>query len=213
VNGAARQRLRGLSQAFADPFPDGRSYPIPAAGPERRRHRRLRWLVYLRVASLTRNPMRRQAVKRSHNPEDGVQSMPKKPVDPREVYERGLADPSSLRGTERMVFAFVEFENLMDREGWGHFFIYEHHFAWYAELKEWPGRIGDIDSLAVLEDFEAFVRRHGAQISSEPSFGLSMAAVKTPSGNVPIGGAAMQRLLGLAGTKSPHTWRVRASGC
>lgn len=82
-----------------------------------------------------------------------------------DVYERGLRDLSSLQGAERLVFMLQDFDNLMEMEGWVHFFIYENDFIWYFEMKEWLQIIGDRASLAVLEDFEAQLKAHGVPLS------------------------------------------------
>jgi len=55
----------------------------------------------------------------------------------------------------------MDFDNLMEMEGWDHFFLHEHHFVWYAEMKEWLRQAGDEASLAVLADYEGWLREQG----------------------------------------------------
>jgi hypothetical protein len=86
------------------------------------------------------------------------------PLDPLAVYDKGLASLARLVGVERLVFMLQDFDNLMEMEGWDHFFVYEHHFAWYAEMKEWLGQIGASTSLAVLDDYESHVRSMGFEV-------------------------------------------------
>jgi hypothetical protein len=63
------------------------------------------------------------------------------------------------------VFMLQDFDNLMEMEGWDHYFLYEHHFVWYSEMKDWLRRIGDEASLAILSDYEAHVRSRGFEFS------------------------------------------------
>jgi hypothetical protein len=86
-------------------------------------------------------------------------------LDPLTVYDKGLEGLDRLAGVERLVFMLQDFDNLMEMEGWDHFFLYEHHFAWYAEMKDWLRGIGAAASLAILEDFEAHVRSQGFEVS------------------------------------------------
>lgn len=86
-------------------------------------------------------------------------------LDPLAIYDRGLADLNNLAGPERLVFMLQDFDNLMEMEGWDHFFLYEHHLAWYAEMKEWLRQIGDEASLAVLSDYESHVSSEGFELS------------------------------------------------
>jgi hypothetical protein len=86
-------------------------------------------------------------------------------LDPMDIYERGLRDLSSLRGEERLVFMFQDFDNLMEMEGWDHFFTYEHHFIWYAEMTESLRKIGDEASLCVLENYENHLKARGVGMS------------------------------------------------
>jgi hypothetical protein len=85
-------------------------------------------------------------------------------LDPMDIYERGLRDLSCLQGPVRLVFMLHDFDNLMEMEGWDYFFLYEHHFFWYSEMKDWLRTIGDKTSLAVLQDFESHVRAHGVAL-------------------------------------------------
>src|SRR5271166_6358426 len=86
-------------------------------------------------------------------------------LDAMDIYERGLRDLSSLKGRERLVFMLQDFDNLMEMEGWEHFFLYECHFAWYSEMKEWLSTIGDRASLAVLGEFETHLQGRGVPLS------------------------------------------------
>lgn len=86
-------------------------------------------------------------------------------LNPLAVYNRGLADLDSLVGVERLVFMLQDFDNLMEMEGWDHYYLYEHHFAWYAEMKDWLRQIGDEASLDVLNDYEAHVQSKGFPVS------------------------------------------------
>jgi hypothetical protein len=88
-------------------------------------------------------------------------------LDPSEIYERGLQDLARLVGAERLVFMLQDFDNLMEMEGWDHFFLYDHHFIWYPEMKDWLRAIGDVASLAVLDNYESHLKRNGVPISSE----------------------------------------------
>jgi len=81
------------------------------------------------------------------------------------IYEKGLADLSELDGVERLVFMLQDFDNLMDMEGWDHFFLHESHFAWYPEMKDWLHTIGDTASLAVLTDYEAYLKERLVRLS------------------------------------------------
>jgi hypothetical protein len=87
-------------------------------------------------------------------------------LDPLDIYDRGIHDLSCLQGVERLVFMLMDFDYLMDMESWDHFFIHEWHFIQYAEMKDWLRTIGDEASLAVLEDYEAFLKSHGVAVSS-----------------------------------------------
>ena len=82
-----------------------------------------------------------------------------------EIYERGLRELSSLMRPERLVYMLLEFENIMEMEGWDHFFVYEQHFAWYSELKQWLRTTDNTESLAVLDDYEAHLMTHGIEMS------------------------------------------------
>lgn len=86
-------------------------------------------------------------------------------LDPLAVYNKGLAGLDYLAGAERLVFMLQDFENLMEMEGWDHFYLYEHHFAWYAEMKDWLQQIGAVGSLAVLDSYEMHVQSQGFEVS------------------------------------------------
>ena len=94
------------------------------------------------------------------------------PLDPMTIYDRGLAGLDSLVGVERLIFMLQDFDNLMEMEGWDHFFLYEHHFVWYAEMKEWLRTIRETASLAVLGDYEGHVISKGFEFSPTGIDGL-----------------------------------------
>jgi hypothetical protein len=86
-------------------------------------------------------------------------------LDPLATYDRGLSDLDSLVGAERLVFMLQDFDNLMEMEGWDHYFLHKHHFAWYGEMKRWLHQIGAEGSLAVLNNYESHVRSKGFEVS------------------------------------------------
>ena len=86
-------------------------------------------------------------------------------LDPMEIYDKGLRDLASLQGAERLVFMLQDFDNVMEMEGWDHFFLYEHYFIWYSEMKEWLRKIRDKQSLAVLNDYENHLNARGVTLS------------------------------------------------
>jgi hypothetical protein len=86
-------------------------------------------------------------------------------VDPMEIYDKGLRDFASLRGAERLVFMLQDFDNLMEMEGWDHFFRYKDYFIWYSEMKDWLRKIGAHESLAVLNDYESHLEARGVTLS------------------------------------------------
>jgi len=88
-----------------------------------------------------------------------------KVLDPLAIYDRGLAGLDRLVGPERLVFMLQDFDNLMEMEGWNHFFLCEHHFAWYVEMKQWLERIAAVSSLAVLGHYENHLTREGFELS------------------------------------------------
>jgi hypothetical protein len=59
----------------------------------------------------------------------------------------------------------MNFDNLMEMEGWDHFFLYERDFALYPEMKAWLRTIGDAESLRILEDFESHLKSRGVPLS------------------------------------------------
>ena len=97
-------------------------------------------------------------------------------LDPLEIYDRGLADLDRLQGPERLIFILQDFDNLMEMEGWVHFFLYEHHVAWYAEMKAWLSRIGAEASLDILNDHEGYVLSHDCDVSPAGMEALLQAA-------------------------------------
>lgn len=88
-------------------------------------------------------------------------------VNVQAVYEKGLEDLTSLQTHERLIFVLLDFETLMDMEGWDHFFMYEHSLAHYPELKEWLLKIEDHASFAVLQKFEQCVNDPQALSSAD----------------------------------------------
>src|ERR1700722_11029429 len=86
-------------------------------------------------------------------------------LDPREIYDRGLRDLSCLRGAERLLFMLQDFDNLMEMEGWDHFFLSDSHLLWYSEMKTWLGAIDDAASSAVLGDYEGYLKARGVALS------------------------------------------------
>lgn len=88
-------------------------------------------------------------------------------LDTVDIFHRGNENLSSLHGAERLVFMLQDFDLLMEMEGWDHFFIYDHYFAWYSEFKEWLNTIDDRRSLAVLEDYERHLVDRGISLLPE----------------------------------------------
>jgi hypothetical protein len=74
------------------------------------------------------------------------------------TYQRGLSSRSSLDEAELFVFAVMDLENLIDMEGWEHFFCSPQAAALYPNLKTGLTEADDRASLAVLEDFERYLR-------------------------------------------------------
>jgi hypothetical protein len=87
-------------------------------------------------------------------------------LDPRDIYERGLADVASLSSDERIVYLLLELETYAAMEGWDHFFTTD-KLRFYSELKFGLLAAGDLKSLAVLEDYERHLAEHG--VSIEPA--------------------------------------------
>jgi hypothetical protein len=81
------------------------------------------------------------------------------PLDPTEVYERGLRDAESLTPPERFVYILMELETYADMEGWDHFFTTE-KLRYYPELKAGLAASGDVESLEVLQDYERYLAAH-----------------------------------------------------
>ena len=78
-------------------------------------------------------------------------------IDPLSAYQRGLSSRSSLDEAELFVFAVMHLENLMDMQGWEHFFCSPQSAALYPNLKTGLAEADDRASLAVLEDFERYL--------------------------------------------------------
>jgi hypothetical protein len=86
-------------------------------------------------------------------------------LDPIGIYDRGVKDLASLAGAERLIFMLQDFDILIEMEGWDHFFLHEHHFIWYSEMREWLRIIGDFASLAVLDSYETHLKTNGVALS------------------------------------------------
>lgn len=84
-------------------------------------------------------------------------------LDPAVVYERGLRHPEALTAAERLVFLLMEFETLMNMEGWDDFFTsrWSHY---YPEMKQGLGAAGDTDSLEVLQDYERHLQERNVAL-------------------------------------------------
>jgi hypothetical protein len=81
-----------------------------------------------------------------------------------EINERGLQDKSTLNATEMALFILLEFDLLMEMEGWDHFFLYQHHFDGYEPMKSWLRKIGDEESLGFLADYESHLAQRGVSL-------------------------------------------------
>jgi hypothetical protein len=84
-------------------------------------------------------------------------------LNPAVVFPRGLRDPEGLTVAERLVFILMEFEALMDMEGWDHFFT-STWSRYYPELKRGLAAAGDLESLEVLEDYEQHLRERNVAL-------------------------------------------------
>lgn len=82
------------------------------------------------------------------------------------TYERGLDNPDALTLEERLIYLLLEIENLAAMEGWDHFFIYDYG-RYFGEVKDGLRAVRDVDSLAILEDYERQLLQQGAA-SMEP---------------------------------------------
>jgi hypothetical protein len=87
-------------------------------------------------------------------------------LDADEVLQRGLSDCESLSLLERLVFLLLEFEVLMDMEGWDDFFT-SRWSAYYPELKQGLVLAADEKSVEILDDYETHLKGHGVVL--EPS--------------------------------------------
>jgi hypothetical protein len=83
-----------------------------------------------------------------------------------EAYSRGQGEFASLTPDERLVFLLVQFETLMDMEGWDDFFTSKWS-PYYSELKQGLVLAGDRDSLEVFEDYEEHLRTRGVSLDPE----------------------------------------------
>ena len=88
------------------------------------------------------------------------------PLNPMEVYERGLRDPDSLTQSERLVYVLMELETYADMEGWDHFFATD-KLRYYPELKAGLVASGDLESLEVLEDYEGYLASQGVPLQAD----------------------------------------------
>lgn len=87
-------------------------------------------------------------------------------MNPSDVYNRGLSNPDALTPDERLVYLVQELKTLADMEGWDHFFRYDYVYH-LVELKDRLRRVGDTDSLAVLDDYEQRLRLQGVAMEPE----------------------------------------------
>jgi hypothetical protein len=88
------------------------------------------------------------------------------PLDPMEVYERGLRDAESLTQAELLVYALIELETYADMEGWDHFFTSD-KLLFYPALKAGLVAAGDAESLAVLDDYERYLASRGVPLEAD----------------------------------------------
>jgi hypothetical protein len=84
-------------------------------------------------------------------------------LDPDEIFRRGHEDCVSLTPHERLVFLLLEFEGLMNMEGWDDFFT-SRWSSYYPELEQGLLLAGDNESLAVLQDYETHLKAHGTSL-------------------------------------------------
>jgi hypothetical protein len=87
-------------------------------------------------------------------------------LSPDEILNRGFGDFESLAPLERIVFVLLEFECLMEMEGWDDFFTSKWS-CYYPEMKRGLLLAGDLESLEVLQDYETHLIDHG--VSLDPS--------------------------------------------
>lgn len=87
-------------------------------------------------------------------------------IDASDVFERGLKNPDALTEAELMVFLFLDLQIIMEMEGWDHFFATD-RMRFYPQLKSGLQRIGDAESLRVIEDYEALLGTHGVPMESD----------------------------------------------
>lgn len=87
-------------------------------------------------------------------------------LDPTAVYKRGLRDPEGLTAAERLVFVLMEFETLMDMEGWDDFFTSK-WLRYYPELKRGLAAADDTESLAVLDDYEQHLKERNVALEAD----------------------------------------------
>jgi hypothetical protein len=88
------------------------------------------------------------------------------PLDPKDVYERGLRDPESLSDAERLVYILIELETYADMEGWDHFFTTD-QLRYFTELKAGLVASGDVESLEVLQHYEDYLASHGVTLDAD----------------------------------------------
>ena len=89
-------------------------------------------------------------------------------LDASEIFERGLNDPQSLMPEERLVYLVRELEILADMEGWDQFFVSTTSAPYFEEMKAGLSAVGDLDSLAVLNDYEHQLSEQGIVMEPAP---------------------------------------------
>jgi len=89
-------------------------------------------------------------------------------LDPNEVYDRALSrgGQAGLDEDERVIYVLKEFEVFIQMEGWFGFFTGSRAYL-YPELRRSLELCGASGSLAVLDDFEAYLGRSGVEIEEE----------------------------------------------
>jgi len=85
---------------------------------------------------------------------------------PLEIYERGLEAPAELSREERVIFLLIDLETCAAMEGWDHFFTSE-RMQYYDDMRHGLREANDLESLQLLEDYEAFFREQGVEFRPE----------------------------------------------
>lgn len=84
-----------------------------------------------------------------------------------DCYQKGLKNIDELTPEERQIYILMEFETLMDMEGWEHFFIYDWHLKFCSELKQTLQVIDDSDSLSFLNQYELHLHEKSIPLEAE----------------------------------------------